>query len=320
MTRILITGGCGFIGSNLTEFIISNTDWEVNVLDNLSTGSLENIKSIENYEERVTFFKGSMLNEGDITQSLHQCDYVVNLAAQTSVLNSIKDPFEDQRQNIIGLLKLLKKSSEFKIKKIVQGSSAAVMGKQTMPIHELKVPQPISPYGASKLAGEAYCSVFANVYDLDCVVLRFSNVYGPKSTNKTSVIAKFIKRILQGELIEIYGEGDQTRDFLYVFDLCEGIYNALIYNTGKFELFQLGTGKQTTINSLVDLLMKISEKHNLRVPQIKKTSPKSGEIIQSYTDISKATRDLDFHNKYSLEKGLNDTFTWFISNYQEYRS
>lgn len=316
MTRILITGGCGFIGSNLTEFIISTTDWEVNVLDNLSTGSLENIKSIENYEERVTFFKGNMLNEGDVTQSLHQCDYVVNLAAQTSVLKSIEDPFEDQRQNIIGLLKLLKKASEFKIKKFVQGSSAAVMGVQTMPIHELKVPHPISPYGASKLAGEAYCSVFANVYELDCVVLRFSNVYGPKSTNKTSVIAKFIKKILQGELIEVYGEGDQTRDFLYVFDLCEGIYKALMYNTGKFELFQLGTGKETTINSLIDFLIKISEKYDLRVPQIKNTSPKSGEIIQSYTDISKATRDLDFHNKYSLEKGLNDTFAWFISNYQ----
>ena len=316
MTKILITGGCGFIGSNLTEFILNKTDWEVSILDNLTTGRLENIKNLEN-NDRITFYKGSILNNEDIIKAIDQCQYVVNLAAQTSVLDSIKDPFEDQRQNILGLLNLLNLSVDFKIKTFIQGSSAAVLGEQTMPIHELKVPRPISPYGASKLAGEAYCSVFANLYELNCIVLRFSNVYGPRSTNKTSVIAKFIKEIIKNEPIEIYGDGKQTRDFLYVIDLCYGIYEALTRNTGKFELYHLGAGKETSINTLIETLKRASSNFNLDFPKVTKINPKPGEIRQNYSDISKANKNLDFHNKYTLEKGLNKTLEWFLSNYRK---
>lgn len=315
MTKVLITGGCGFIGSNLTEFILNKTDWEVSILDNLTTGRLENIESIGN-NEKITFYEGSILNNEDIIKAIDQCEYVVNLAAQTSVLDSIKDPFEDQRQNIQGLLNLLTLSVNFKIKTFVQGSSAAVLGEQTMPIHGLKVPRPISPYGASKLAGEAYCSVFSNLYELNCVVLRFSNVYGPRSTNKTSVIAKFIKKLIRNELIEIYGDGNQTRDFLYVIDLCNGIYKALTRDIRTFELYHLGSGKETSINTFIETLKRVSSNFNLVFPKVTKINPKPGEIRQNYSDISKAIKNLDFHNKYDLEKGLNETLEWFLSNYR----
>ncbi|MFX1503942.1 MAG: GDP-mannose 4,6-dehydratase [Promethearchaeota archaeon] len=313
MTRVLITGGCGFIGSNLTEFLLEKTDWDINVLDNLSTGKLEDITSLKDYRERVNFFNGDITNVNDITKSIKYCQYVINLAAHTSIIESLHDPLFDQKVNILGLLKLLKLSVEFKIKKFIQASSAAVLGAQIMPINEQNVPLPESPYGASKLAGEGYCSAFHGSYGLRCVVLRFSNVYGPKSYNKSSVIPKYIKRILNGKELEVFGDGNQTRDFIHVKDICQGIFLSCMKNTNGFNIFQLGTGIETSIKILIEELKNIVKKKHINMVDIKYFDEKKGEIKYSYSDISKAKERLGFFNHYNLKSGMLETFEWFMN-------
>ncbi|MFX0029485.1 MAG: NAD-dependent epimerase/dehydratase family protein [Candidatus Hermodarchaeota archaeon] len=315
MTRVLITGGCGFIGSNLVEFLLKQTNWEFNILDNLSTGRLKDIEVLHEFQEKINFFKGDIANYKDVSKAIKGCEFVVNLAAQTGVLDSINNPFKDEKVNIRGILNLLQLSKESNIKRFIQASSGAALGEQEIPIHELKVPKPISPYGASKLAGEAYCSAFSYSYGLRCIVLRFSNVYGPKSYNKGSVIAKFIKKILKGETIEIYGDGYQTRDFIYVDDISNGIYLSLVKNLSNFQVFQLGTGLETSINSLMEKIKEVLNENSYKIPDIVYTEQKSGEILRNYTDISKAKEILGYSIKKELDQGLRETFKWFLNNF-----
>jgi len=312
MKKILITGGCGFIGSNLTEYLLEKTDWKINILDNLSSGQFNEIENLNNFETRVNFFKGDITNVNDILKTIENCDYVVNLAAQTSVIESIKKPFKDENINIFGTLNILKLAVEYKIKKIIQASSAAAVGMQEVPINELKVPKPLSPYGASKLACEGYCSAFSNSFNLNIVVLRFSNVYGPKSYHKGSVIAKFIRQIIKGEELQIFGDGNQTRDFIYVKDICSGIYLSLIKKVSKFELIQLGTNIETSVNTLISVLKSISIDLNIKFPDIKYCDERDGEILQNYTDISKAKKKLNFTPKFLIGTSLKRTFEWFL--------
>ncbi len=316
MTKTLITGGCGFIGSNLVEFFLENTNWKINILDNLNTGQIESINKLNDFERRVKFFNGDITNIEDVLKAIENCDYVINLAAQTSVIESIEHPFNDESINIRGLLNLLKLAVEFKVKKLIHASSNATLGIQKMPVHELKVPQPISPYGASKLAGESYCSAYAVSYGLNCIALRFSNVYGPKSYNKGSVVAKFIKQIIKGEDLVVYGDGNQTRDFIYVKDICNGILLALSRDLSDFNLFQLGTGTETTINLLIRELTHIFEKKKIKMPNIQYVKERKGEITRNFVDIAKAKELLGFKVKYELNEGLSYTIDWFLDNYR----
>lgn len=315
MTKILITGGCGFIGANFAEFLLEKTDWDINILDNLSTGNIGSITEINGYSDRIIIFKGDITNSNDIEDCIRDCDYVVNLAAQTSVINSIEDPFYDEKVNILGILNLLHSSVKYRVKKFIHASSSAAVGEQEMPMNESKIPKPISPYGASKLAGEAYCSAFSRSFGLNCVVLRFSNVFGPKSIKKRSVIAKFIKKIIREENLEIYGDGNQTRDFVYVKDICSGIYLSLIKEIADFNLFQLGSGIETSINSLINKLKELLKKQYLKIFEIKFYEQRPGEIIYSYSDISKVKKKLGFSINYDLDKGLQETFKWFSKNF-----
>ncbi|MGV9206307.1 MAG: NAD-dependent epimerase/dehydratase family protein [Promethearchaeia archaeon] len=314
MKSVLITGGCGFIGSNLVEYFLEHTDWSIRILDNLSSGNLDDIKGLDGYKKRVRFVKGDIRVNNDVDKALKNVNYLVNLAAQTSVIESVQNPIFDEEVNVKGLVNLLQVAPERDVEKLIHASSAAAVGPQEMPIHEQKVPQPISPYGASKLAGEGYCSAFAGSYGLRCVVLRFSNVYGPKSYHKGSVVAKFIKRIIDRVPLEIYGDGTQTRDFVYVKDICRGIFLALTEKTQDCEIFQLGTGVETSVNHLVELLRTIANSRDLKVKtQYSKKRP--GEIEKNYADISKAQEGLDFNIHYTLEAGLQKTFRWFQTNY-----
>ncbi|MFW9829832.1 MAG: NAD-dependent epimerase/dehydratase family protein [Candidatus Thorarchaeota archaeon] len=312
MTRVLITGGCGFIGSNLVEYLLTNTDWEVNVLDNLSNGRLEYISNLNDYNKRVNFIEGNILDLTEVENSIQNCKYVINLAAQTSVVESQKNPIFDEEINVKGLLNLLKASVENKIEKFVQASSAAVLGEQEMPINESKVPNPISPYGVSKLAGEAYCFAFFKCFGLKSIILRFSNVYGPKSDMKSSVIAKFIKQIIDKEIITVFGDGNQTRDYIFVRDLCSGIFNSLKKNSNNFEIFQFGSGIETSVNSLTNFLKKITKKRRIKFPGVTYCNPNPSEIYRSYSDISKVKRILNFNPDFDLEKGIEITIDYFI--------
>jgi UDP-glucose 4-epimerase len=313
MTKILITGGCGFIGANLTEFLLEKTDWKINILDNLSNSSIEDLKKIKNYsEKRIEFTKGDIKNQKDIEKTMKDCKFVINLAAQTSVINSIKEPIKDAEENIIAVIKLLQQAKKEKAEKFIHASSAAAIGEQEIPINEKKIPEPLCPYGASKLSGEAYCSSFANSDGINTIALRFSNVYGPISEEKGSVIPKFIKKIKKEETITVYGDGEQTRDFVYVKDICNGIYLSLIKKLPKkFELIQLGTGKETSINKLIEILKKKIKNKKIN---IKYSPARSGEIIRNYTDIKKAKDLLNYTPEFDIEKGIEETISSFEKN------
>lgn len=313
--KVLITGGCGFIGSNLVKFLLDKTNWELVILDNLSSGNLEDLQTLDDFSSRITFVKGDIRNNTDITRAVQGCNYVVNLAAQVGVMPSVDDPLFDADVNIIGAINVLKAAVDNKVEKVVQASSAAPLGNQEMPLNEEKLPKPLSPYGASKLACEAYCSAFAASYNLNTIALRFSNVYGPLSYAKGSVIPLFIKQILKGEKTIIYADGEQTRDFIYVKDICNAIYLSLIADLkNKFELFQISTGKETSMNELFKILKEELEKHNIKVPSPEFAPSRPGEIIRNYSDISKANRLLNYTPSYLLDEGINKTVDWFINN------
>ncbi len=313
MTKILITGGCGFIGSNLVEFLIEKTDWNISILDNLSIGKKEDIENIEGSKERTTIIKGDIRKKEDIKKAIEGCEYVVNLAAQVGVMPSVDDPIFDADVNIIGTINVLQAAVDNNIKKIVHASSVAPLGDQEMPIDETKLPHPLSPYAASKLAGESYCSAFSASHEISTVALRFSNVYGPKSYTRGSVIPLFIRKILDKKQATIYGKGAQTRDFIYVKDICKGIFLSLTKDLkNNFELIQLATGKETSINQLFDTLKKELESNNIDIKDPKYAPERPGEIARNYADISKAKDLLGFNPEIDLSKGIKNTVSWFI--------
>lgn len=317
MKKVLVTGGCGFVGTNLVDYLLINTDWKINVLDNLSEGKLEYLKSIDNYDENsVTFFEGDIREDDDIIRSMDDCDYVIHLAAQTGVIPSIESPLEDADINIIGTIKLLQEAVNNKIERFIIASSAAPLGEQEMPIDENKVPQPLSPYGVSKLACEGYCSAFATSHGMSTVALRFSNVYGPNSWHKGSVIAKFIKQVIDGERPVIFGDGGQTRDFIHTEDISQALYKASIKDLpNNFELFQVATGEETSVNELYESINRKMTKMDFEVPEPKYGEERPGEIYRNYADITKAKEILGYKPEIDLEDGLEETITWFLDNY-----
>jgi UDP-glucose 4-epimerase len=305
--KILITGGCGFIGANLISFIFEKTNWNITILDNLTSGKKEYLSDFID-DKRLDFIKGDIRDQEKVKKAIDKCDFVVNLAAQVGVIPSVEKPLFDMDVNIKGTLILLKAAVDSDVEKFIQASSATPLGEQEMPLNEDKVPAPLSPYGASKLACEGYCSAFSGSFNLNTVVLRFSNVYGPWSELKGSVIPLFIRQILNDETLTIYGDGRQTRDFIYVSDICQGIFLSLTRELPEnYCLFQLGTEKETSINELIDLLKNnISKDFSYRY-----ASARNGEIICSYTDISKAKNILRYKPKIPIEKGIRKTIEWF---------
>lgn len=318
MANILITGGCGFVGTNLVNFLMETTDWGINVLDNLSAGKVKYLESIENYDEsRIDFYRGDVRSEDDVRSAIHGCDYVVHLAAQTDVMSSIDDPETDADINIMGTINVLNNAVKEGIKGITFSSSAAPLGDQEQPVHEGKVPMPLSPYGASKLSCEGYCSAFAGSYDLSTSALRFSNVYGPNSWHKGSVVAKFIKQISDDEVPVIYGDGEQTRDFIHTRDISNAVYLSLIKSSPGFDLYQLGTGEETSVNSLYHKIREIMEEKmdEVSFPEPEYGEERAGEIYRSYCDVSKAEKELGYKPQVSIEEGLEETIGWFLENY-----
>ncbi|MFO8077021.1 MAG: GDP-mannose 4,6-dehydratase, partial [Thermoplasmatota archaeon] len=248
---------------------------------------------------------------------IKDCSHVVHLAAQTDVISSIEDPYNDAETNVMGTINLLNAAKQQNVSCFVQASSAAPLGEQDPPVDENKVPQPLSGYGASKLSCEGYCSAFAASYGLHTVALRFSNVYGPYSYQKGSVIAKFVRQIINHKPVTIYGEGNQTRDFVHASDIAQAIFLSLTNKKlSGFSLFQIGTGVETSINTLYKTIASRFQPTNTAThgPQYEPARP--GEIIRNYCDISHAVDLLGFQPRISIEKGIEDTIDWFVDHYQ----
>jgi UDP-glucose 4-epimerase len=340
----LITGGCGFIGANLVNHLLKKGIRYIRVLDNECTGTKKNLEDAleENGKiisrtdgDNITYKCKMILNEdiqhtvtidlmmGDIRshetclEATQTIDWVVHLAAHPGVIPSIEDPFYDCEVNVKGTLNLLYASVKRGVNKFIFASSNALLGSQDPPVHEEYVPRPLSPYGSSKLAGEGYCSAFHASYGLKTVCLRFSNVYGPYSLHKNSVIAKFLRdALLRGELT-IYGDGHQTRDFIHVDDISQAIHLLLEMDLTSHEVWgtplNLGTGKETSILELAALIQGFFHKK----VKISFAPERKGEIKRNYSDITKARKILGFLPQIPLGDGLESVYTWLANKDHE---
>ena len=304
MAKILITGGLGFIGTNLISYL-TGKNYEIAVLDDESLGKRSHVR------EPIQFIRGSICDRSLVDKALEGVDAVVHLAAHTRVVESMENPTCNFEVNVNGSFTLLSAMRDARIDRWINASTGgAILGEVKPPVHEGMVPYPTAPYGASKLAVEGYCSAFNTAYGMRGITLRFSNVYGPRSFHKGSVVAAFYKRILSGKPLTVYGDGSQVRDFIFVEDLCQGIEQALERDniTG---VFQLGTGIPTSVNTLIDHMRQIvGDKYAIEVNYDRF---RVGELRETYCDISKARRELNFNPSTSLKEGLQRTWNWFVA-------
>jgi UDP-glucose 4-epimerase len=308
----LITGGCGFVGSNLIDALLSQGGHSLRILDNLSTGKLAN--SAKKVSASIEFIQGDIRDEQLALKAAEDIDVIVHLAGNTGVAPSVEDPFTDCMSNVIGTLNYLEAARRNKVKRFVFASSSAPVGECVPPIHEKKVPYPVSPYGASKLAGEGYCSAYFRTFNVPTVVLRFSNVYGPYSIHKSSIIPKFIRRALSGEELHIYGDGNQTRDFLYVHDMVRAILQSSEQPEAIGETFQIATGVETSLNRLVETLKGVLQSRGLKDLPVVYREPRLGDVLKNYSSIEKARSVLQWSPEMQLVDGLQMTVEWFVDN------
>jgi UDP-glucose 4-epimerase len=312
----LITGGCGFIGTSLISQILKvQSDAHIRVLDNLTVGTREDLAEVCDFTEVVTedipdqsgvFLIIEDIRNSEIYKIAAGVECIVHLAANTGVGPSVETPRIDMESNVIGIFNLLECARINSVKNFIFASSGASVGNATPPIHEDMVPHPVSPYGASKLAGEAYCSSYFHTYGINTVALRFGNVYGPRSKNKSSVVAKFIKQSLEGETCEIYGDGSQTRDFIYIDDLIDAIIKSSNY-AGGGEVFQISTGAEVELNDLVEKIKIIfSEKTGCEM-KVMHGNKRQGDVLHNYVDVRKANKHLGWQAKTNLDEGLANT-------------
>ena len=300
--RVLITGGCGFIGANLTRLIRDRTDWSVRIVDDMRVGTPEMVEGLADVH------RGDVGDPAVLNEVLKDIDAVVHLASETGVAPSVEDPVRDFEGNAMTTFRVLEGCRQMQVRRFVFASSGAAVGDVTPPIHENIVPRPLSPYGAGKLVGEAYCQAYAGSFGLNTVALRFSNVYGPLSAHKTkNAVPSFISLALRGQDLLIYGDGSQTRDFIYVEDLCEGILSSVTTDGISGEVFQLGTSIETSILEIAEIVRDVAEAD----VAINFEPRRAGEVYKSRVDISKATRLLGFNPKIDIKGGLARTAAWY---------
>lgn len=316
----LITGGCGFIGSRLSEILITTTKDEVVLFDNLSVGKLDNfVGLIERYKSsdaldvcnRLSMVEDDITNRDAIISAAQGSNIIVHLAANTGVAPSVKNPVLDATQNIFGTLNVLEAARAQQNTHVIFASSGAPLGAQQPPLNENLAPKPASPYGASKLAGEGYCSAYYYSFDVPSTVLRFGNVYGPGSQLKDSVVAKFIRLAMTKQPIEVYGDGEQTRDYIFIDDLVGAIIASSELRRPGSGVYQIATHKETTISELIDILQRSFEKLNLEFPRVKYGPKRQGDVMRNYSDTTKAKRELGWSASTPLEDGIMKTINFF---------
>jgi nucleoside-diphosphate-sugar epimerase len=308
--RYLVTGGAGFIGSNTVDELVRRGHGVV-VLDDLSSGKEENLADVRN---KITFVKGSITDLEAVQKAMHQADYVIHLAARTSVPRSVKDPLDTNRINIDGTLNVLLAARDNKVKRVVYASSSSCYGDSpTLPKSESMLAVPISPYGVSKYVGELYAHAFDLCYSLETISLRYFNVFGPRQdpdSPYSGVLSRFATAFLEEEQPVVFGDGKQTRDFTYVDNAVQA--NLLACEAGiSTGVFNVGTGERISLNQTLDLLRRISAK-NL---QAKYEAPREGDIRDSLADISRAREALGYEPTVRFEEGLERTFEWYQLNH-----
>ena len=305
--RFVVTGGAGFIGSNTVDELVRRGH-SVVVLDDLSTGKEENLAEVRN---KITLIKGSITDIEVVRKAMHEAEYVLHLAARTSVPKSVKDPIETNRVNIDGTLNVLVAARDAKVKRFVFAASSSAYGETpALPKMEKMVPQPISPYGVTKYVGELYAQTFGRCYGLENVSLRYFNIFGPRqdpSSPYSGVLAKFCSAFLEETQPVIFGDGEQTRDFTYVENAVHANLLACEAPNISGKMFNVGIGGRVSLNQTVGLLNKISG-HNL---EAKYEAARDGDIRDSQADISQIREFLGYEPLVGFEEGLQRTFEWY---------
>ncbi|WP_160683806.1 SDR family oxidoreductase [Clostridium sp. C2-6-12] len=300
--KILVTGGAGFIGSNTVDMLIDN-DFEVCVIDNLSHGKKENINS------KAKFYKADIRDEAifEILKN-EKPDIVIHNAAQISVPNSINDPIEDASINIMGTINIIEAARTCGVKKIIYPASAAIFGEpQYLPVDEKHPLNMISPYGITKHTVEHYLYVYKQLYNIDYTVLRYSNVYGPRqdSSGEGGVVSIFCEKLLRNEAPNIYGDGEQIRDFVYVKDVAKA--NLIAIKSNGSEIYNVCTNSRTTVNSLFYCIAEILGKNIKPIYALER----EGDIKNSYMSYDKIQEELGWKPEYSLENGIEETLNYY---------
>ena len=302
--KVVVTGGAGFIGSNLAEELLKKH--EVTVIDNLSTGRIENLDQIM---DKINFIEGSITNLDLLKEAFSGSDTVFHEAAIPSVQRSVDNPIASNEANVEGTLKVLVAARDCGVRKVVYASSSSAYGNTpTLPKIEDMKPNPRSPYAISKLAGEYYCRVFSEVYGLKTACLRYFNVYGPRQnphSEYAAVIPRFVTRILAHEPPVIYGDGGQTRDFTFVKDVVKA--NILAGESPAEGIFNIACGKRVSLN---ELAVKIMEITGIKVEMIYEGA-RPGDVRDSLADISSAGDKLGYKPGFELDSGLRETVEWF---------
>ena len=317
----LVTGGCGFLGTALIKQLRSaEMAASIRVLDSLAVGGRDDLAMVCSFREghkgpedaAVELVVGDIRDPNTCVLCCRGMDVVVHFAANTGVPVSIDNPRLDMECNVAGTFNMLEAARECGVSRFVFASSGAPAGEVEPPIHEELPPHPVSPYGASKLAGEGYCSAYYRSFGVETVALRFGNVYGPGSVHKNSVVARFIRKALAGEPLEIYGDGSQTRDFIYIDDLIDAVILAATRQGVGGEVFQIATSRETTVNEIVEVIAKTLESMGIAQPEIVRTEPRLGDVKRNFSDTAKAKAMLGWECRWRLEDGMVETVRYFM--------
>ncbi len=314
MHRYLVTGGAGFIGSNLVGALLARGH-HVHVLDNFSTGKRANLERYHSYLQtlpgHLEIFEGDLRDYHIVQNAVQSVEFILHQAALPSVPRSVRDPISSNQVNVVGTLNLLYAAHKAGVKRLVYASSSSVYGNNlALPKHESMCPMPKSPYAVSKLAAEQYCQVFYEIYGLETVCLRYFNVFGPHQDPQSlyaAVIPKFIVAALQGETIQIHGDGQQSRDFTHISNVVQANLLAFEAANAAGQAINISCGNR---HSLLDLIHEI-ETYTQKSLNRQHLEPRVGDVQHSQADISKARRLLNYEPLISFQEGLRQTIEWY---------
>jgi nucleoside-diphosphate-sugar epimerase len=309
--RYLVTGGAGFIGSNIVGELVRRGH-EVAVLDDLSGGKESNVADVRG---KIDLRIGSITDLADVQSACHGADYVIHLAARTSVPRSVQNPLETNHINIDGTLNVLVAARDAKVRRLVYAASSSAYGETpALPKTEAMQPDPISPYGITKYVGELYARVFGRVYGLENVSIRYFNVFGPRqdpTSQYSGVLSRFMLAVIEGHPPVVYGDGEQSRDFTFIENIVDQTLRACEVPSASGMVFNGGTGARITLNQVLKLLEKITGKKI----QAKYDPPRTGDIRDSQADVSLARKVLGYEPRVHFEEGLQRTWQWYKSEY-----
>jgi nucleoside-diphosphate-sugar epimerase len=305
---VLVTGGAGFIGSHIASRA-AGAGATVRVIDDLSTGYLHNLEEIGS---RVDFIQASLTDEQALRRALEDVEVVFHEAAIPSVPRSVENPRKTHAACVDATFNLLALSRELKVRRIVYAASSSAYGDQPqLPKVETMLPEPLSPYAVAKLVGEYYCQVFTRVYGLETLSLRYFNVFGPRqdpSSQYSGVISRFISALLSSERPQIFGDGEQSRDFTYIDNVVEANLKAAETTKGIGEVINIANGERITLNSLLEELKELTGRREVVAEFLE---PRAGDVRDSLADISRAREFLDFEPRIGLREGLQLTIDWW---------